>query len=556
MPATPRFALVLLLACAPLLAARAEEAKPAGGGTGQVLEPVMAGEFALQAGRLQESAQWYLQAAQRGGDVGLAELATRIALLANDDARARAALELWQRRAPASLAMRTAAATLDLREGKARRARRELQALLRDPDPAAWRYAVTALSSGRDPALTGKVLGKLLDDKTLPDDLPLWLVFGALAQKLDQPQLAERIVAQVVQRFPADPRVALLHASQLRKDGQDDQARQILEGLLPKGAVDPQLRLAVAAEFDAMGLQSSAAAALAQGPQDERSWGLRATLLSRADDQAGLARLYDEVKAGVAGDDATGRLLLGQIAQGLKRPAEALDWYQGVSAGPQQVEARLRAANTLYELGRKDEAFGRIHGLQADAAIDDDSRRDAYLLEAELRQKDDDDAGEMDALNRGLAAYPDEPALLYARGLAWERRDRIDRTEADLRRVLVSDPNNTAALNALGYTLADRTDRYAEALELIDRARASAPDDGAIVDSYGWVLYRLGRRQEALVQLRRAWSLARDPEIGAHLGQVLWETGHQDEARKVFGEARKLDPDNRSLQRALQATGV
>ncbi|REP66748.1 hypothetical protein DSJ19_00330, partial [Mycobacterium tuberculosis] len=97
--------------------------------------------------------------------------------------------------------------------------------------------------------------------------------------------------------------------------------------------------------------------------------------------------------------------------------------------------------------------------IQSDATVDDDARRDAYLLEAELRQRGNDDAGELDALARGLAAYPDENALLYARALAWERRDDIPRAEADLRKVLVTDPENIAALNALGYTLADRTQR-------------------------------------------------------------------------------------------------
>jgi tetratricopeptide (TPR) repeat protein len=197
-----------------------------------------------------------------------------------------------------------------------------------------------------------------------------------------------------------------------------------------------------------------------------------------------------------------------------------------------------------------------MHAMQADAGIDDEARRDAYLLEADLRQKSDDDPGELDALARGLAAYPDDNNILYARGLAWERRDRIDRAEADLRRVLVTDPSNTAALNALGYTLADRTDRYKEALELIDRARAAQPDEPAILDSYGWVLYRMGRRDEALVQIRRAFTLMKDPEIAAHLGQLLWEQGNKDEARRYFDEARKLDPENRSLLRALEKTGA
>ncbi|MEE7561086.1 tetratricopeptide repeat protein, partial [Xanthomonas sp. Kuri4-2] len=173
-------------------------------------------------------------------------------------------------------------------------------------------------------------------------------------------------------------------------------------------------------------------------------------------------------------------------------------------------------------------------------------------LEAELRQRSGDAAGELDAFARGLAAYPDDNALLYARGLAWEQRDNIGRAEADLRKILVTEPENIAALNALGYTLADRTTRYKEALALIDRARTADPDNPAIVDSYGWVLYRLGRTPEALVQLRRAWTLARDPEIAAHVGEVLWVSGQQDEARRYFEEARKLDPDNRALRRAME----
>ena len=156
----------------------------------------------------------------------------------------------------------------------------------------------------------------------------------------------------------------------------------------------------------------------------------------------------------------------------------------------------------------------------------------------------------------GWRPIPDDNALLYARGLAWERRDRIDRAEADLRKILVTDAENVAALNALGYTLADRTTRYQEALELIDRARVAEPDEAAIIDSYGWVLYRLGRNAEALVELRRAFTLQKDPEIAAHIAEVLWVIGKQDEARKFFEEARKLDPDNRSLQRALENTGA
>ncbi len=162
--------------------------------------------------------------------------------------------------------------------------------------------------------------------------------------------------------------------------------------------------------------------------------------------------LYTELKSNATKPDPDRRLLLGKIAEFLKRYDEAVEWYRGVPGGPQLSEARLRAASALYELGRKPEALAAARALQGDASADDDARRDAYVLEAELHQRADDAPGELDAFERGLAAYPDDSALLYARGLAWERRDDVPRAEADLRKILVAEPENVAALNALGYT--------------------------------------------------------------------------------------------------------
>jgi tetratricopeptide (TPR) repeat protein len=240
----------------------------------------------------------------------------------------------------------------------------------------------------------------------------------------------------------------------------------------------------------------------------------------------------------------------------LERFPEALEWYRSVPGGEARWVARLREANVLHELKRGPEAYDALRKLQGDATVDEGTRRDAYLLEAELRGKDGQVAEELDVYARGLAAYPDDPAILYSRALTWERRDDIPRAEADFRRILVAEPDNVNALNALGYTLADRTTRYAEALELIDRARAAEPGSAAIIDSYGWVLYRLGRNAEALTELRRAFALQKDPEIASHLGELLWVMGQKDEARRYFDEARKLDPENRALKRALEKTGA
>jgi len=523
----------------------------------QALAPVMAGEFALQAGQLPEAARWYLQAARAEDDAGLAERATRIALLANEDARARDALALWRERAPQSMAMRGAEVALALRSGDIDAARTGLQALIADPDPQGWRRAYGVLGGGgRHPDLSAQLMGEMLDADQVPDTLEAWLVFGALAQGLGQPRLTERIVASAVQRFPEDSRIALLHARQLARANRAAEARVVLDRLLPQSAVDEALRLALAIEYDSLGEPAAAASVLGQGVQDTRMYGLRASLLAKAEDKTALDALYARLRADTSGADPERNLLLGQMAEYLERPEEALQWYAAVAGGPFRTEARLRSANVTFEAGRRQEAFAEVARLQGDATLDEDARRDAYLLEAELREKDEDPAGELDALARGLSAYPDDIALLYARGLAWERRDRIDRAEADLRRILVTDPENVPALNALGYTLADRTTRYQEALELIERARTADPDQAAIIDSYGWVLYRLGRHEEALVELRRAFTLMKDAEIAAHIGEVLWVTGREDEAREYFDRARELDPENRSLLRALEKTGA
>ncbi|MHB8911493.1 MAG: tetratricopeptide repeat protein [Lysobacter sp.] len=524
---------------------------------GRALEPLLTAEFALQAGRLDEAARAYLAAARAADDVVLAERATRIALLAKDDAIASEALKLWRRHGDGGLSLLAAEAALALRLGDERGARKHLGALLASTDDDGWRQALGVIAIGsRDPQQAGRLLQKLLDDARIPDKLQAWLAFGGLAQRLEQPALAERIVTEVVRRFPGEPRVALLRASQLREAEQPDAARRMLASIVDAAERDADLRLALAQEYDQLGDLAAAAATLARGPQDEQTYALRASLLARAEDKPALTRLYQELGRDAAKPDPQQRLLLGQVAEFLDRNDEALDWYRGVPGGPQRWPARLRAANVLHELKRGDEAYQSLRELQSDASAPDEARRDGYLMEAALRQKDSNDAGELDAYERGLAAFPDESEILYARALGWERRDNIARAEADLRKLLVAEPDNIAALNALGYTLADRTTRYREALELIDRARTAEPDNAAIIDSYGWVLYRLGRIDDALVELRRAFALQKDAEIAAHLGEVLWVAGKRDEARKYFDEARKIDPANRALQRALEKTGA
>ena len=558
MPALIRISSVLLLSlmAGPALAAPSVDRVLGKAQAAQEpsLEPALVGEFALQAGKLPDSAASYLLAAQASeGDAGLAERATRIAMLANDDLRAAQALALWQQRAPRSLSMRSAAAALAMRQGKPDLASRELRTLLAAPGEQGWKLTLAALvGGGRDPAVPAQVLQSLVQADAIPDRIEVWQEFGRLAMRMDKPELAQQMVDQVVRRFPDDPRVALLRASQLQQSGQTEQAKAVLQALEAQARTNVDLRNAVAIAYDSMNQNAAAERVLSAGPQDTQTYGMRASLLAKQDDATALSALYAELSRAASKPDPGQRLLLGKIAEYLKRYQEAVDWYHSVPGGDELSEARLRAANAQGLLGNQDKALEEVRAVQSDAVLAEEARRDAYLLEAELRLRAGDEVGELDALGRGLAAYPDENALLYARALAWERRDDIPRAEADLRKVLVTEPENVAALNALGYTLADRTHRYQEALELIDRARVAEPDNPAIIDSHGWVLYRLGRNEEALVQLRRAYALARDAEIAVHLGEVLWVTGSQDEARRYFDEAARLDPDNRALQRVRE----
>lgn len=555
--AGPRLLLLAAL-LVPALAMGASRPGPANA----IVDPVeasLAGEFALQAGKLPEAARQYLQAARSASDPVLAERATRIALLADEDTLARDAFKTWQSLAPeGSDAQRMVAAGLALRAGDKRASRRELRALLAEEGGKGWRSALAALfgAVGKQQKLVVAMIDGIIDDQSLPDDLQAWLGFGGLAQRLEQPALVDRIVGEIVKRYPGEPRVALLRSQLLREAGKLDEARTLLAGLEDAAKRSPPLRWSLAGEYDALGDSAKAAQVLGWGAQDDASHAQRAMLLDKAKDKAGLAALYDELKREATHPNPMRRLLLGQLAELLERYEDARSWYANVPGEGAQGIARLRGASVLHAMGRQQAAYDELRAIQSDATLDEEARRDGYLLEAELRLKDKDAAGELDVYARGLAAFADDEALLYSRALLWERRDDIVKAEADFRRILVISPDDVNTLNALGYTLADRTNRYREALELIDRARVAAPGNAAIIDSYGWVLFRLGKPREALSHLRHAYALQKDADIGSHLGQVLWVLGEREEARKYFEDARKIDPDNRSLQRALQATGA
>lgn len=267
------------------------------------------------------------------------------------------------------------------------------------------------------------------------------------------------------------------------------------------------------------------------------------------------------------GDTATGRVQLeklltmdfpdknavhffiGQIDDDEKKPAAALEHYRQVNGGDQYIAARSRAAQILLKQGKTDEALEMI---QTTRAGDDKERTQLILAESQLLRevRRSDQAYTM--LETALAKQPDNQELLYETALTAEHLGKVDVLETHLKHLLQLNPDHAHALNAMGYSLAERNIHLDEAKDLISRALALAPDDPFIMDSLGWVFFRQGDLNKALSTLENAYKIKPDPEIAAHLGEVLWVMQRKDEARRILKEAAAKHPDSEVLATTIK----
>jgi tetratricopeptide (TPR) repeat protein len=242
---------------------------------------------------------------------------------------------------------------------------------------------------------------------------------------------------------------------------------------------------------------------------------------------------------------------LGRIYENREQFDNAIDWYRQVHIGDYKFEASLRVAELLGKSGQLDAALKQLDsmlkGSQSNASL-----IRIYLSKGELYRDAERYQQAVDVYNTALGIVPENVDLLYARALVAEKIGRIDILETDIKKILKAEPDNAHALNALGFTLADQTDRYSEALGYLERAIEIMPDDAAIIDSYGWVNYKLGKYGEAIELLRKALSSYYDSEIAAHLGEVLWVSGNQQEARSVWQKALEQAPDHPLLLKVMQ----
>ena len=540
--------LLLSILSGTVLAAKAD-------GPNNALGPTLEGEFALQDGDYPRAAERYLQAAKLSIDPALAQRATEIALLTHQEAMAARALQRWRELSPHSPDTASVATVLALRRGDREQSRAMLLAMLAGGGDG-WKNVIRSLAAAADTPTATLVAGDLLEHGHWPSDIGVWLAFGGLAERLGDPALSRRIIAEVVRRFPADPRAWLLESARLRDEGDMLGARRAIERALASPQGDNSLRTAAAGELELLADPKAAAAALAQGPQTIAIYTSRASFLARADDRAGLLALYQEIqsatlKSGAIKAEGDRRLLLGQLAEYLKRDDEALAWYREVPRGKSHGEAISRSAMVLDRQRKTAPALALLHALQQDQTESADAQRASYQLEAQLLAGHKRYDAALSAYARGLSVFDADPDLLYSRAVLLEQMDRVADSEADLRGILQIDPDNAEALNALGYTLADRTQRYREAQGYIEKALLLQPDTPAFLDSLGWVQHHLGLDAAAVRNLRRAFALQKDAEIAAHLGELLWLQGDKDGARGIWKQGQALDKDNRALKRVI-----
>lgn len=255
-----------------------------------------------------------------------------------------------------------------------------------------------------------------------------------------------------------------------------------------------------------------------------------------------------EIEKDPKGDPTNALLSLAAIAEEQKQFAEAVHWYELVDTPTQLLTAQIRAALALSKATQYDAALGRLTKLKPRTSED---KTRLVLAQTQVLRDGGNYSEAFEMLNAALSATPDNTDLVYDRAMLAEKLNRLEEAEEDFKRIIELKPESAHAYNALGYMLADRNLRLPEAQAFLEKAVNLAPDDAFILDSLGWLQYRQGRMAEALKTLRQSYQLRADPEIAAHLGEVLWVNGQRDEAQQLWRNAQKNEPHNETLRAVM-----
>jgi len=524
-----------------------------------VLYMLLAAELAGQRGQYEIALEGYMEAAKRVNDPRFAERAAKIAMYMRDGKKTDEAVSIWLTQDPKNLTARKIAALSALRSGNKQAAVDHLDLLLK-ADPAGFEKSVLELVSILQKDGKTDFIYEVLDAVSLknPDQAAVYFVQSLLAMQMKDSTLAEKKIQRALDIQPDWDDAHIFQAQIAVFSGDMNKAKTLLRNASLKYPDNNKIKKMLAqvliktAEYEEAGEVYKGIVSV--NPKDIES-------------QIALALVYLQLDRDGKAEDIFKALLdqpewqsqasfyLGKIEEKREHTKKALVWFDKVTDGPFVFESAISAISMLIKDKEFDEA-----GLRLNLMLDRFPKQKLriILMQAGLFSQQEQYEKAFNLLTNALAEYPDQKDLLYTRALMAERVNKLDVLEADLKKILAKYPDDAEALNALGYSLLDDANRYAEAEKYLQHALKLQPDEAVIMDSFGWLQFKLGRLEQALEYLERAYAKQQEAEIAAHLSEVLWALGRKEEARKLFSKAIKNSPEDEFLldfqQRILNGT--
>jgi len=375
----------------------------------------------------------------------------------------------------------------------------------------------------------------------------------ALVQRnLSQCDAAIENLEQVIEIQPSFQQAAIVKANCLNESGKKERALSYSEesfDKFPRNNAIGRLYGSLLIEQDRTEDAEQVFAELVTYYPDSPSLKLSLALLKLENQKTEESQEIFTELTRVQSHQADAYYYLGRIAEQQEKTDLAIDYYQQVSPGTHYNAAIER---TIYLLATSDQLDKALEKLAILRQEQPNNAAKLWLIEYSLMKELDEQEQASDTLTAAIEAFPDNEQLLYARAMEFDQKGNLEAMEADLRKIIAQNPQNAVALNALGYTLADKTDRLQEALQLITAALSLRPDNPAIQDSMGWTLFKLGEKEKALQLLGAAYLNYPDGEVAAHLGEVLWSLGKEDDAKQVWRNSLRQQPDHPILIKTLQ----
>ncbi len=513
-----------------------------------VLFTLLMAEIAGQRGQYDIALEGYLEAARRTHEPKFAERAAMIAMYMKNSNKTSEAVALWLHQDPRSQAARKIAALFALRAGDKKAATEQLNALL-VVDPVGFESAVLELASVLQKEGKINAVYDSLDALSVqhPDQAIIYFIQSLLAVQKNDKNLAEIKINQALKVRPGWDKALIFQAQIAVFSGDLNKAKALLKEASLKYPDNSKIKKMLAQVLiksenyeEAIEVYQKIISADPKDLESQFAMGLVSLQLNQ-DDQAEdiFKKLLEQSEW-----QYQSMFYLGKIEEKRGHMKKALAWFDKVTDGPFVFDASISAISLLEKDKQLNEASLRLTLLQAKFPK---QKLRLLLVQAELYNQQKQYEKAFNLLTKALIDFPDQKELLYTRALMAERVNKPDVVEADLKKILAMDPNNVEALNALGYTLLSKSNRYAEAEKYLQQALKFAPGEAVVIDSYGWLQFKLGNNERALGYLQQAYEKQQENEIAAHLAEVLWALGRKDEAKKLFNKAIKDAPDDEYL---------